>query len=138
VWSDVVDYFDWLGGAVGGGPDRPARLAAACAAIRAHEAALCDAMINGTGHLKGLAEIPGVTCSRRGDNPAREGLVSITVDGRTGQELVETLRTHGIRPPMCARQTTTPAAGAAPPGCGNLHPRQALPHTTARRRLPVS
>ena len=97
TFSDVVDYLDWLGSELGGGPDRAGRLAAAARGIHEHEAALCEAMINGTGNLKGLAELPGVTILGGVDNPAREGLVSITVDGMTGQEVVEALRQRGIR-----------------------------------------
>lgn len=97
TWSDVVDYFDWLGGAIGGGPDRTSRLSAAAKAINDHEAALCNAMVNGTGNLKGLAELSGVGIIGGADNPAREGLVSLTVEGLTGQEVVEALRSRGIR-----------------------------------------
>ena len=95
--SDVVDYFDWLGGQVGDNSDRRARIEAAGAAIHVHEKGLTDAMINGTGNLAGLADLPGVMIIGGVDNPAREGLVSIAVDGVRSPDLVTALRSRGIR-----------------------------------------
>ncbi|MEM0949167.1 MAG: aminotransferase class V-fold PLP-dependent enzyme [Pseudomonadota bacterium] len=95
--SDVVGYFDWLGGEVSGARDRRARIEAAGAAIHAHEQALTDAMIHGTGNLTGLADLPGVSIIGGPDNPAREGLVSITVEGMDAPDVVTALRERGIR-----------------------------------------
>ena len=97
TFSDVVDYFDWLGGEVSEATDRRARIVAAGEAIHAHEAQLTEAMIHGTGNLKGLAELPGVTILGGTDNPAREGLVSLTVAGLPAPEVVTALRARGIR-----------------------------------------
>ncbi|MEO0990685.1 MAG: aminotransferase class V-fold PLP-dependent enzyme, partial [Pseudomonadota bacterium] len=95
--SDVVGYFDWLGGAVGVAGDRRARIEAAGAAIHAHEASLTEAMIHGTGNLAGLADLPGVQIIGGSDNPAREGLVSIAADKIDAPDLVSALRERGIR-----------------------------------------
>ncbi|MDU8943774.1 aminotransferase class V-fold PLP-dependent enzyme [Ovoidimarina sediminis] len=97
TFSDVVAYFDWLGGEVSGAPDRRARLVAAGEAIHAHEARLTDAMLHGTGNLKGLADMPRVTVIGGVDNPRREGLVSLTVDGLDAQDVVARLNAAGIR-----------------------------------------
>ncbi|MEM9583773.1 MAG: aminotransferase class V-fold PLP-dependent enzyme [Pseudomonadota bacterium] len=97
TFSDVVDYFDWLGGEVSGEDNRRARIVAAGQAIHAHETALCDAMIHGTGNLKGLADMPEVTIIGGIDNPRREGLVCIAVDGMEGPDVVTALRAHGLR-----------------------------------------
>jgi selenocysteine lyase/cysteine desulfurase len=97
TFSDVVDYFDWLGGEVSDETDRRARIVAAGEAIHAHEARLTDAMIHGTGNLKGLAEIEGITIIGGVDNPRREGLVSITVAGMDAPDVVTKLRERGIR-----------------------------------------
>ncbi|MHA7886355.1 MULTISPECIES: aminotransferase class V-fold PLP-dependent enzyme [Roseicyclus] len=97
TFSDVVDYFDWLGGQVSDATDRRARIVAAGEAIHAHEARLTDAMIHGTGNLKGLAEIEGITIIGGVDNPRREGLVSITVAGMDAPDVVTKLRERGIR-----------------------------------------
>lgn len=97
TFSDVVAYFDWLGGAVSDATDRRARIVAAGEAIHAHEAALTVAMIHGTGNLKGLAEMETVDILGGIDNPRREGLVTITVDGMDAVDVVTALRIRGIR-----------------------------------------
>lgn len=94
---EVISYLDWLGAQAGGGADRPSRFLAAAKAISGHEAALCKAMIHGTGNLKGLAEMDAVTILGGPDNPAREGLVSITVDGIDAEDVVARLNAAGIR-----------------------------------------
>ena len=76
TFSDVVSYFDWLGG---------------------HEAALCAAMVHGIGNLPGLADLPGVTIVGGAENPAREGLVSFYAAGRPSVDLVSALNDRGIR-----------------------------------------
>lgn len=95
--SDVVEYFDWLGGQVSDATDRRERIEAAGAAIHAHEQALTAAMIHGFGNLSGLADLPGVGILGGADNPAREGLVSITVEGMEAPDVVSALRARGIR-----------------------------------------
>lgn len=95
--SDVVAYFDWLGGQVSDAGDRRGRFLAAGDAIHAQEKALTDAMIHGTGNLPGLAELPGVTILGGVDNPAREGLVSLVVEAVPSVEVVKRLNAQGIR-----------------------------------------
>ncbi|WP_412507738.1 aminotransferase class V-fold PLP-dependent enzyme [Roseovarius sp. SYSU LYC5161] len=97
TFSDVVDYFHWLGGQVGGAETRRGRIEDAGRAIRAHEKHLTDAMLHGTGNLKGLAELPGVQVIGGIDNPAREGLVCFWAEGRPAPEIVERLNAEGIR-----------------------------------------
>lgn len=97
TFSDVVDYFDWLGTHFTDADDPRARIEAAAAAIHDHEKSLTDAMLHGVGNLKGLAEIPGVTIIGGVDNPAREGLVSLTIDGIPAPDLVAALNQQGIR-----------------------------------------
>ncbi len=77
--SDVVSYFDWLGGEVSDETDPRARIEAAGRAIHAYEQHLTNTMIHGTGNLPGLSEMEHVTILAGEDNPAREGLVSIVV-----------------------------------------------------------
>lgn len=97
AFSDVIDYFTWLGEALGESGDKRAKIEAAAAAIHAHEWDLTEAMLHGTGNQKGLAELPGVTVLGGTDNPAREGLVSLVVEGMTAEDLVSALRDRGIR-----------------------------------------
>jgi selenocysteine lyase/cysteine desulfurase len=92
-----VDYLDWLGSQVSASKDRRERIEAAGAAIHAHENELTDAMLNGLGNLKGVADMVGVSVIGGIDNPLREGLVSLTVEGITGQEVVAALNDQGIR-----------------------------------------
>ncbi|MCB1459723.1 MAG: aminotransferase class V-fold PLP-dependent enzyme [Nitratireductor sp.] len=97
TFSDVVDYFDWLGSQFTPSTDRRERILAAGKAIHAHEHSLTEAMLHGTGNLRGLAEMPGVTIIGGIDNPAREGLVSVVLDSMDCASLVEFLRVRGIR-----------------------------------------
>lgn len=54
-------------------------------------------MMHGTGNLRGLAEMPGVTVIGGADNPDREGVVSLTLAGMESGALVSFLGDRGIR-----------------------------------------
>jgi len=95
--SDLVDYLTWLGGEVSDAVDPRAKIEAAGAAIHAHEKALTDAMLFGTGNQTGLADLPGVEIIGGVENPAREGLVSVAIDGIPAADVVAGLREQGIR-----------------------------------------
>ena len=95
--SDVVEYLEWLGSKFSDSDDRRSRFQAAGTAIHAHEQSLTNAMINGTGNLPGLAEMAGVHIIGGVDNPAREGLVSMYVDGMDSKDVVARLNAEGIR-----------------------------------------
>lgn len=97
TFSDVVAYFDWLGGEVSGATAPRARIEAAAAAIHDHEARLMGAMLHGTGNLRGLAEMPGVTVIGGTGTDGREGVVSLTLDGMASADLVQHLADQGIR-----------------------------------------
>ena len=95
--SDVVAYFNWLGGEVSDESDPRARIEAAGRAIHSYETVLTNALINGTGNLAGLRDMKGVTILSGADNPAREGTVSFVVKGVASSEVVRILNNHGIR-----------------------------------------
>lgn len=95
--SDVVAYFDWLGGEVSSEAEPRKRIEAAGRAIHAYETHLTNAMINGTGNLPGLRDMEHVTIIGGADNAAREGLVSIVVRGMPSPEVVTLLNNQGIR-----------------------------------------
>ncbi|MCF2905934.1 aminotransferase class V-fold PLP-dependent enzyme [Octadecabacter sp. CECT 8868] len=97
TFHDVVDYFDWLGGQVGSSETRRGRIEDAGAAIKIQEKALTDAMLHGTGNLKGLAEMKDVTIVGGVDNPAREGLVCFWAETVPAAEIVAALNAEGIR-----------------------------------------
>lgn len=97
TFTDVIDYFDWLGGQVTDATEPRARIEAAGAAIKAHEKSLTDAMLFGTGNLPGLAEIEGVTIVGGQDNPSREGLVCFALETVPALAIVDKLNQSGIR-----------------------------------------
>ncbi|RBI85649.1 nitrogen fixation protein NifS [Rhodosalinus halophilus] len=97
TFSDVIDYLDWLGGHFTETGDRRARLEAAGGAIAAHEARLLEAMLHGTGNLRGLAEMPGVRLIGPADAAGREGVVSLWLEGMASADLVDHLGSRGVR-----------------------------------------
>ena len=94
---EVMNYLDWLGGKVAPDAKGRDRFVAAGKAIHSHEKTLTDAMIHGTGNLDGLAEMEKVHIIGGVDNPAREGLVSLYVDGLSSVDVVAKLNAQGIR-----------------------------------------
>lgn len=97
TFSDVVQYFDWLGGQVSDATDRRGRIVAAGTTIHAHEKSLTDAMLHGVGNLQGLAMMDNVQVLGGIDNPNREGLVAMVVKGQASVDVVSKLRDQGIR-----------------------------------------
>lgn len=97
TFSDVVSYFDWLGGKVSDATEPRPRILAAADAIHDLEQGLTRAIMQGTGNLAGLADLDGVTIIGGVDNPGREGVVSLTLDGMPAGDLVEHLNTAGVR-----------------------------------------
>lgn len=95
--SDVIDYFIWLGGEVSDEAEPRKRIEAAGRAIHTYETHLTSAMINGVGNLPGLGDMDHIRILAGADNTAREGLVSIMVDGVPSEQVVETLNQQGIR-----------------------------------------
>jgi len=95
--SDVADYLEWLGGQVSSETDRRKKFEAAGAAIHAHEKTLTDAMIKGIGNLAGLETMEKVHILGGAENAAREGLVSLYVDGMASADVVAKLNAEGIR-----------------------------------------
>ena len=95
--SEVADYLEWLGGQVSGDADRRGKFVAAGQAIHAHEKSLTNAMIHGTGNLPGLADMEKVQIIGGVENAAREGLVSVYVDGVASADVVTSLNKQGIR-----------------------------------------
>ncbi|MEM9426342.1 MAG: aminotransferase class V-fold PLP-dependent enzyme [Pseudomonadota bacterium] len=97
TWSDVVAYLDWLGGETSDATDPRARIEAAASAIHAQESTLSTAMMHGTGNHRGLADMPGVTIIGGANNPGREGVISLTLDGMAPEALVRHLNQNGVR-----------------------------------------
>ncbi len=97
TFSNVVQYFEWLGESFTDSKDRRDKILSASKAIHAHEKVLTDAMLFGTGNLKGLADLDGVGIIGGINNPKREGLVAMTIDGIAAADIVTKLNAQGIR-----------------------------------------
>ncbi len=95
--SKVVEYFDWLGSQFCETDDRRSRILAAGVAINQHERDLVTLAINGNDSQPGLRDMPEVFLIGGYDNPAREGLVSIIVEGHPCAEVVAVLNQRGVR-----------------------------------------
>ena len=97
TFSDVVGYFEWLGGRVSNATTPRTKIEAAGHAISAQENALVAAMLHGVGGQIGLADMPEVQIIGGIDNPHREGLVSMVVKTLPSADVVAKLSDHGIR-----------------------------------------
>jgi selenocysteine lyase/cysteine desulfurase len=95
--SKVIEYFDWLGSQFTDSTDRRARMLAAGNAISAQENDLVELMIDGNETQRGLRDMPEVFLIGGHDNPAREGMVSIIIEGIPCAEVVADLNARGIR-----------------------------------------
>lgn len=93
----MIEYFDWLGSHFTDSADRRARILAAGEAIGEHEHDLVELMINGNDTQRGLRDMAEVYVIGGHDNPAREGMVSIIVEGKPCAEVVADLNARGIR-----------------------------------------
>lgn len=97
TFSEVVDYFEWLGGRVSNATGQRTKIEAAGRAILSQEKKLVDVMLNGNDDVKGLLDIPGIQIVGGIDNPLREGLVSFAVKGHESGKIVSGLSEYGIR-----------------------------------------
>ena len=75
TFTEVVNYFDWLGGHFTKSNDRREKIIAADFAIHQHEKDLTNAMLYGVHGQNGLASMSEVGIIGGVDNPQREGLV---------------------------------------------------------------
>lgn len=97
TFSDVVNYFEWLGGQVSDTTDRREKFLAASDAIHHQEQQLTESMLNGVDNVKGLVDIPNVKIIGGNDNPRREGLVAFWIDNVDSAKIVTHLNKHGVR-----------------------------------------
>ena len=97
TFSDVVGYFEWLGGKVSQHTKRRDKIVAAGKAILAQEKLLTDSLLFGTGNHKGLTEIPGIRIIAGADNPHRKGMVCFHHESHAAADIVTVLADHGIR-----------------------------------------
>jgi selenocysteine lyase/cysteine desulfurase len=93
----VVSYLEWLGSTQTDEQDRRARLRSAGAAIKKHEEALIERLLQGSNEVKGLDAIDDLAIIGAGARTAREGLVSFTIKDRVALDMVGQLEARGIR-----------------------------------------
>jgi cysteine desulfurase family protein (TIGR01976 family) len=89
----ALEYFEWLGEQVGGGPTRRQRLLAALTAMQEYEQTLSRALITGLSAIKGL-HIWGITDPAQLDQ--RVPTVSFTLDGWQPREVAAALDKRNI------------------------------------------
>ena len=97
TFTEVVNYFEWLGAQFTSSGDRRDRIVAASAAISDHEKSLVDAAISGIDEQMGLAEMDRISLIGGNKNAHREGLLAVVVDGVAAVDVVSTLNEAGIR-----------------------------------------
>jgi len=97
TFSDVVRYFEWLGGRVSNAATSRGLIEAAGKAMAAQEWALTELMLKGNGTQRGLADMPGALVIGGLDNPARRGLVSVAFQSQDSAWVVAALSDRGIR-----------------------------------------
>ncbi|NOR61656.1 MAG: aminotransferase class V-fold PLP-dependent enzyme [Rhodobacteraceae bacterium] len=97
TFSEVVRYFEWLGGRVSNAKTPRGQIEAAGKAMAAQEWALTELMLHGNATQHGLADMPGALIIGGIQNSARRGLVSVAFDGVETGEVVAALNARGIR-----------------------------------------
>ncbi|MFK7869449.1 MAG: aminotransferase class V-fold PLP-dependent enzyme [Roseobacter sp.] len=97
TFSDVTQYFQWLGQQHSDSDDPRTLIEAAGRAIHDHEKSLTDAMLFGAGNLPGLTDLAGVTIIGGQHNPNREGLVCFALDHVPAADIVARLNAQNIR-----------------------------------------
>ena len=97
TFSEVVQYFSWLGEKVSNQVGIREKINAAGEAISKYERYLTDLLLFGTENLKGLSEYPQIYILGGAKNPARTGLVSFSINEIESSDFVEYLESEGIR-----------------------------------------
>lgn len=96
-WSAVIDYLCWLASHSTSSQDRRELICAAMNEIEQHERALTHRMLKGTGELRGMLDIDGVTVyGEVEDLTIKDPAFLINVRGMSSAELVSALDSHSI------------------------------------------
>ncbi len=97
TFSDVVNYFEWLGSRVSNASTRREKFAHASKFIKLQEQKLVKTMLYGKDNVKGLSDYPKIKIIGGLENELREGLVSFSFPEFTSDVLVKELNSRGIR-----------------------------------------
>lgn len=96
--SAVAAYFQWLGSRFTDSADARTCIAAAMAAMEAHEATLLRGLMNGTGGARGMAQMPHVTVyGDKADAAAQTPIVAFNVAGRNTAAVVDYFEANDVR-----------------------------------------
>lgn len=95
--SAVTDYLCWLGGHFTDSADRRGQLAAAAAALAAHETYLVSLLLAGDNEVTGLNAMPDITVIGPPGTAGRQGIVSFTLADLASPDLVRALADRGLR-----------------------------------------
>jgi len=97
TFSDVVNYFEWLGSRISKNATRREKFLHASQFIKHQEQALVKTMLYGKDNVKGLSDYPKIKIIGGLENELREGLVSFSFPEFTSDFLVKELNSRGIR-----------------------------------------
>jgi len=97
AFSEVVGYFEWLGGRVSNAATKRGLIEAAGKAMATQEWALTELMLKGNAGQRGIADMPGALIVGGVNNPARRGLVSVAFKGVDSGAIVAALNARGLR-----------------------------------------
>ncbi len=97
AFSEVVRYFEWLGGRVSNAASKRELIEAAGKAMAAQEWALTELMLKGNARQRGMAGMLGALIIGGADNSARRGLVSVAFKDMESGSVVAALNARGIR-----------------------------------------
>ncbi len=97
AFSEVVRYFEWLGGRVSNAASPRGQIEAAGKAMAAQEWALTELLLKGNAAQRGLADMRGAIIVGGVENPARRGLISVAFEGVDTGTVVAALNARGIR-----------------------------------------
>ncbi len=97
TFSEVVNYFEWLGSRVSNASTRREKFAQASKFIMHQEQKLVKTMLFGKDNVKGLSHYPNIEIIGGLQNRLREGLVSFSFPQVTSDFLVKELNARGLR-----------------------------------------
>ena len=97
TFSEVVNYFEWLGSQVSSSLTRREKFADASRFIKNQERKLVETMLYGKDNVKGLSYYPKINIIGGIENKFREGLVSFAFPELSSDFLVQELNSKGIR-----------------------------------------
>ena len=98
TFSDVIDYFDWLGSKLSTTQNTSyEKFFSASKFIHKQEKNLTEVMLHGKDNIKGLSSFQNIKIIGGIENELREGLVSFSLPDLPSEAIVKRLNEKGIR-----------------------------------------